>query len=59
MKAYIITSGAIFGLITITHLLRMIMEGRHVATDPIYILLTILSAGLTIWAWRVLARLSR
>lgn len=59
MRAYILTSGAIFGLITIAHLLRMVMEGRHLVTEPVYILLTIASAALAIWAWRVLAQLNR
>jgi hypothetical protein len=53
MRAYILTSGAIFGLITIAHLVRMILE-RRLVPDPVFILLTLLSAGLTIWAWSVL-----
>ena len=53
MKAYVITSGAIFGLITIAHLVRLVLE-RRLVPDPVFILLTLLSAGLTIWAWRVL-----
>jgi hypothetical protein len=54
MKAYVATSGVIFGLITIAHIVRMVMEGRHVATEPVFILFTVLSAALTVWAWRVL-----
>jgi hypothetical protein len=53
MRAYILTSGAIFGLITIAHLVRMVLE-RRLVPDPVFILLTLLSAGLTIWAWSVL-----
>jgi hypothetical protein len=59
MKAYIITSGAIFGLLAIAHLLRIAMENRHLATDPGYILITLASAALCVWAWRVLRRLNR
>lgn len=47
------TSGAIFGLLTIAHLWRMVVE-PHLATDPVYILITAIAAGLGIWAWRVL-----
>ena len=56
MKAYVITTGAIFGLLTIAHILRVVLENRHLATDPGYILITLASAGLCIWAWRVLRR---
>ena len=59
MKAYIITTGVIFGLITIAHLLRFVTEGSRLATEPVFILLTLLSAALSIWAWQVLRRLSR
>jgi len=59
MKAYIITTGVIFGLITIAHLLRFVTEGSRLATEPLFILLTLLSAALCIWAWQVLRRLGR
>ena len=58
MKAYVVTSGAIFGLLTVVHLARIGFE-RHLASEPIYILLTVASAGLCIWAWRVLSSSSR
>ncbi|MEP6569551.1 MAG: hypothetical protein ABJC10_07240 [Acidobacteriota bacterium] len=56
MKAYIITTGVIFGLITVAHLLRFVMEGSHLGTEPVFILLTIVSAALCVWAWRLLRR---
>lgn len=59
MKAYVITSGGIFGALTIAHLLRIAVENRRLATDPVYILITLASAALCIWAWRVLRRLNR
>jgi hypothetical protein len=59
MKAYVITTGAVFGLITLAHLFRVIVEGSHLARDPIYILLTLVAAGLCLWAWRVLRLLPR
>ena len=54
MKAYIMTTGAVFGLITLAHIVRIIMEGPHLATEPLYVLLTLFAAGLTFWAWRLL-----
>ena len=55
MKAYVITTGIIFGVLTVLHLLRMGVE-RHLITDPHFILLTLLSAVLCIWAFGVLRR---
>ncbi|HKB66595.1 MAG TPA: hypothetical protein VKC61_12135 [Pyrinomonadaceae bacterium] len=59
MKAYIITTGIIFGLITVAHIMRFVMEGSRLATEPVFILLTLLSAALCVWALLVLRRLSR
>jgi hypothetical protein len=53
MKAYVMTTGAVFGLLTLVHLSRIIVE-RHLATDPLYILITVAAASLCIWAWRLL-----
>jgi hypothetical protein len=58
MKAYIMTTGTVFGLITLAHLLRVVEEGPRLASDPFFVLLTVLSAALSLWAWRVL-RLAR
>ena len=58
MRAYVITTGAVFGLLTVAHLLRIVTE-RHLATDPVYILITAVSAALCIWAWLVLRRSRR
>jgi protein-S-isoprenylcysteine O-methyltransferase Ste14 len=55
MKAYVMTTGAVFGLLTLVHLLRMIME-PHLATDPLYVLITAAAGGLCLWAWRLLRR---
>jgi hypothetical protein len=54
MKAYVITTGAIFGLLTVAHLWRIAAEGSHLATDPFFLLATLISAALCVWAWRVL-----
>jgi hypothetical protein len=57
MRAYIITTGAIFALITIAHIARLATE-THVLREPIFLLLTILAAALSIWSWVVLRRVS-
>ena len=53
MKIYVVTTGAIFGLLTLAHVWRMVEEGSHVATDPLFILVTLASGALCLWAWRV------
>ena len=54
MRAYLITTGIIFALITLAHILRVFAEGPRLAKDPFFILLTLLAAGLSVWAWRLL-----
>jgi len=56
MRAYTITSGIIFGLITVAHLLRIAAEGRHLATEPLFLVLTLLSASLCAWALALVVR---
>lgn len=50
MKAYLITTGAVFGLLTLVHLWRIIVEGLHLATEPVYVLITLAAASLCLWA---------
>jgi hypothetical protein len=59
MKAYVITTGAVFGLLTLLHLWRVIEEGPQLATEPWYILITIAAAALCLWALRLLWRWPR
>lgn len=59
MKAYVITSGVIFGLLAVAHLVRIVFENRQLAIDPIFILFTVATAGLSMWAWLALSRASR
>ncbi len=47
MKAYVITTGAVFGL------------GPALLKDPFYIVITIAAAALCVWAWRVLRLMRR
>jgi hypothetical protein len=53
MKAYLISTGGLFGLITLAHLWRIVAEWPRLATDPWYLLLTVVAAGLCLWAWRL------
>ena len=50
MKAYVVTTGTLFGLIAAAHVLEIFDRGRVFASDALVILL---SSALVVWAWRV------
>jgi hypothetical protein len=56
MKTYVLTTGAVFGLLTVAHIWRAIAEGPRLATDPSYILITAAAAALCVWALRLIWR---
>ena len=53
MAGYLWTTGALFALITVAHILRMFAE-PHFARDPWYLALTAAAAALSVWAGRLL-----
>ena len=59
MKAYVMTTGVLFGMITIAHVLRMFMAEPAMARDPWYISLTVATAALCVWAFGLLWRSGR
>jgi len=59
MKSYVMTTGTVFGLITLAHLARVMAEGAHVAKDPWFVLLTIVTGTLCLWAWRLIRLTTR
>jgi hypothetical protein len=59
MKAYLVTTGTVFGLIVVAHVWRILEEGVHVAMEPPFVLLTITAAVLSVWAWLLLGRSTR
>jgi hypothetical protein len=58
MKPYLITTGTLFALLALAHLLRTIMEWSRLAADPWFILagpgIGVVAAALSFWAWRLL-----
>jgi len=54
MKAYVMTTGAVFGLLTVAHAWRIFEEGLHVAGDPWFLVTTVAAVALCLWAWRLL-----
>jgi hypothetical protein len=59
MKAYVMTTGVVFGLLTLAHIWRVMAEGPHLATEPWYVLITAFAAALCLWAVRLLWRARR
>lgn len=59
MRAYVVTTGILFGVLTLTHLLRMLYESQALATDPGYLLITAASAALCVWACVLMLRRAR
>jgi hypothetical protein len=59
MKAYLLSTGTIFGCITVAHIWRMISESVALARDPWYLGLTVLSAALCGWAIRLVRTLPK
>lgn len=59
MKAYVVTTGIIFGLLALVHLWRVAEEGVHLARSPSFVLITLAAAALCVWAWRLIKASSR
>ena len=58
MKSYLITTGTLFALVAVAHLLRTIAEWQRLTTDPGFLIegpgLGVLAAAIGVWALRLL-----
>ena len=52
MKTYVIITGAVFGLLTLAHVWRVVEEGPRVL-DVWWILVTIAAGAFCVWACRL------
>ncbi len=59
MKAYVVTTGVIFGLLVVMHVWRALAEGMSLAREPIFIAFTLVSAALSAWACGLILRSRR
>jgi hypothetical protein len=57
MKAYVITTGAVFGLLALAHVLRIVWGEPGLMRDPFYVGITAAAAALCGWSVYVLRRL--
>jgi hypothetical protein len=54
MKAYLITTGTLFGLLALAHLWRAVEESGQLAQDPWFLVTTVIAAAFSLWAFRLL-----
>ena len=59
MKAYVTTTGALFALLVLVHVWRAFVEGPQLFREPFYIGITVASAGLAVWACRLLMKMPK
>jgi hypothetical protein len=57
MKLYLMTTGILFALLALAHVLRTIAEWQRLAADPGFIVegpgIGLIAAALCFWAWRL------
>ena len=59
VRAYLLTTGILFGLLTIVHIWRVVAESASLARDPWYMLITALAAAFCVWALALFRRTVR
>jgi hypothetical protein len=63
MRAYLLTTGTIFGLFAAEHLIVLVRRWDHLMSDPWFVLgagaIFLVTAGLAGWAFRLVARRGR
>jgi hypothetical protein len=57
MKSYLVISGAMFVLLVLVHLARLVAEGASVISSPTYSLTTLLASLMAVWSWRLFRQL--
>ncbi len=50
VRTYLLTTGILFGLLTIVHVWRVVSESASLARDPWYVLITAIAAAFCVWA---------
>jgi hypothetical protein len=50
MRAYVVTTGLMFGLLVIAHIARLAVEGPGALRSPIFVIASLLSIGMLVWS---------
>lgn len=56
MRAYLLVTGTVFGLIVVAHVWRAVSESHRLARDPGFVALTLVATGLSVWAFTLARR---
>lgn len=56
MRRYVLICGVLFGLLSLVQISRIAIETISVARDPWFLVSTLITAGLAIWAWNLMLR---
>jgi hypothetical protein len=56
VRTYTVVTGLIFALLLAVHVARAVVEGLHVLREPFFAGSTLVAAGLSVWAFRLLRR---
>jgi len=59
MRCFVIASAIIFALILVGHVARVMAEGTHTLTEPLFLVSSCLAVGMTTWALILLFRRPR
>jgi hypothetical protein len=62
MKAYLITTGTLFGVLAALHVWDTVTSWSRIAGDPSFLVmpsLGLVAAGLSVWAFRLLGSAAR
>lgn len=58
VRVYLLTTGILFGLLTLAHVWRVFAESATLARDPWYVLITTIAAVFCVWALALYRRTS-
>jgi len=56
VKAYLATTGVVFGILTALHIWRIIAEGGGPGREPWFLFISVVAAGFTVWSAVLLLR---
>jgi hypothetical protein len=59
MRNYLLVTAVAFALLALVHVWRVIEESTTLARDPWFVIVTIISAAFSVWAFRLWSRTPR
>lgn len=59
MRCFVIATGIVFALIFVAHIARLFAEGAWLFREPMFLITSILSLGMAVWAVVLLTRRPR